>query len=227
MCLPDFTYNAVQCTIFTFEEDEVKFYNWMNFGTTDIPEPTDPGQRLKDFLWHDYLDKHPEAVVQVDQEMIVKSDTDKTIKKEDGKQVYNFVAAYTNIHWNRHLEATFYAENDYNSNRDWLDQLRRGEHSWEGKQFIAIYSKGSESGSQMSGWVTVRNCQEGTECDDTGRVELVPGYWDSKDEEGDEGSSTDSLVKVWRFIEDMWMEDAASSLACAAITALVVSTFHF
>lgn len=62
MCLPDHSFNAIQCTIFTFEPEEVKFYNWMNFGTTEIPE-LDLSKRLKDNLWHGYLDTHPEAKV--------------------------------------------------------------------------------------------------------------------------------------------------------------------
>ena len=86
-------------------------------------------------------------------------------------------------------------------------------------QWIAFYDENDESNMKMinKAWVQVKNCKEGTSCDD----KEFRGDWGD-----DEGSSTDSIVKIWRFIEDLWMEDAASSLAYAATAALAVSMFH-
>lgn len=49
-----------------------------------------------------------------------------------GGQNYNLVMSMTNIHWQKHVEGTFYARNPYFANKDWLDRLQRGETQWEG-----------------------------------------------------------------------------------------------
>ena len=109
------------------------------------------------------------------------------------------------------MEGTFYAENDYNSNREWLDQLRDGQHYWEGVQYLACYDDDDEDNMDMitRAWVQVHNCKEGPTGDDS-----------KFRHNRDEGSSTASIVRLWRFFEDIFMEEGGSlSYATALGTA--------
>lgn len=137
LCLPDFSYNAIACSIFTFEADQIKYYSWFNMGTTEFP-PFGKESRLKDAMWYDYLAANPNVMVNANQEMKILDNGLKTIQK-DGEQAYNFVSSSTNVEWPEYVEATFYARNPYYQNKDWLDSLMRGETKWEGWQYLAYY----------------------------------------------------------------------------------------
>ena len=102
LCLPDEGYNAIACSIFTFDNEDgqtIKYYSWMNVGTTDMPK-IEGGKdaRLKDQLWHDYRSKYPNLVINADQEMKITADGKKEIERDD-TQSYLFVGAHTNLHW--------------------------------------------------------------------------------------------------------------------------------
>jgi len=68
LCLPDESYGAIACSIFTFEQDEIKYYSWMNTSTTEFPE-MDMSMRLKDNLWGKYTAEHEGLIINADQSM--------------------------------------------------------------------------------------------------------------------------------------------------------------
>ena len=71
-------------------------------------------------------------------------------------------------------------------------------------------------------------CKEGTNCKDEDFREQEEVNNDGKVEpksEDEEESSIDAIEKVYRWIEDMWMQDAAGSLSSSASAAIAISSF--
>ena len=110
----------------------------------------------------------------------------------------------------KHLEATYILDVPYNENsREWIEITRAGENYGEGTQWLAYYDKNDKDSMGMVDSATF----------------LFAFSEDQQETENEEGSSSEGVESVYRWIEDMWMEDAAGSLTYAAASAVAVSAF--
>jgi len=136
------------CVIYTFEQDQVKFYAWLNNDATEYPD-LDMSQRLKDNMWGRYTKEHPNVWVNANQQMKISNDDGYKEIVKDGEQTYKFVRAHTNVHWDGHMEGTFFVKYDYSQNTEAWNDIRDGKSYWKGMQYLGFYRDSDEEKTDM------------------------------------------------------------------------------
>ena len=134
MCADDLSYNAISCTVYKFEKDEIIWKSWFNPGTLVYPE-VDMERDLMDQLIDEYKFANQNALTTNDQEMVFPS---KAITKEGSSNNNYFVAANTNVDFSDLMEATLVYTQLVSEIEDptYFNNVKAGSIEWTGKQYV-------------------------------------------------------------------------------------------